>query len=208
MLTRLLEEAPGVLGPLIWSAETAAHATPPSGAKAKEPACVASEQQITDAFEAGVREGEARTATLAEQQVRTLAARTANTIAELASTRAQVLARAQIDVVRLSLDIARRVLHREVGVDPDALGALVSAALKKLGAQERYRVRVHPAHLVLVRSCLGELRPGAEVDIVADSALAEGSIVFEGAQGVLDASIETQLQEIERGLVDELGQRA
>ena len=45
---------------------------------------------------------------------------------------------------RLAIEIARRVLHRELSVDPSALEALIKAALEKLQAQEIYRVRVHP----------------------------------------------------------------
>ena len=49
-------------------------------------------------------------------------------------------------MVQLSLAIARRMLRRELAVDPDALHGLVLAALEKLQAQEICRVRVHPSH--------------------------------------------------------------
>ena len=46
----------------------------------------------------------------------------------------------------------RRVLHRELSVDPGALGDLVKAALAKLSTQEIYRVRVHPEQEKLMRA--------------------------------------------------------
>ena len=40
--------------------------------------------------------------------------------------------------------------------------------------------------------------------LVADPALKPGELFFETSQGTLDASVETQLREIERGLIDKL----
>ena len=39
---------------------------------------------------------------------------------------------AEQDVVKLAIAIARRVLHRELTVDPDAILGLVKAALQKI----------------------------------------------------------------------------
>ncbi len=48
------------------------------------------------------------------------------------------------DLVRLATSIAARVIHREVAVDPDALGGLIQAAFSKLQSREINRVRMHP----------------------------------------------------------------
>ena len=42
------------------------------------------------------------------------------------------------------------------------------------------------------------------MEVVADSSREPGAIIFETARGNLDASVDAQLQEIERGLVDRL----
>ena len=49
---------------------------------------------------------------------------------------------AEEDVVELALAIARRILHRELTVAPEALLGLVKAALEKIEAREVHRVRV------------------------------------------------------------------
>jgi flagellar biosynthesis/type III secretory pathway protein FliH len=54
----------------------------------------------------------------------------------VAGAREEVLRRAEADVVKLSIEIARRVLHRELAMDSSALGGLIRAALEKLQAQE------------------------------------------------------------------------
>jgi flagellar biosynthesis/type III secretory pathway protein FliH len=40
--------------------------------------------------------------------------------------------------------------------------------------------------------------------VVADASREPGTVIFETARGNLDASVDAQLQEIERGLVDRL----
>ena len=118
----------------------------------------------------------------------------------MAATRAETIRRAEADTVRLSIEIARRVLHRELSVDGSALEALIKAALEKLQAQEVYRVRVHPDQEKLVRACLDQTGRGQAIEVVGDPVQPRGGAVFEISRGALDASVETQLAEIERGL--------
>jgi flagellar assembly protein FliH len=106
--------------------------------------------------------------------------------------------------VKLSLAIARRVLRREIGIDPEALHGLVLAALEKLGSQEVSRVRVHPAHVAPVTAVLRQTAAGVSIEVSADGSCEPGGVIFETARGNLDASVEVQLQEIERGLADRL----
>ena len=109
-------------------------------------------------------------------------------------------------MVRLSIEIARRVLHRELAVDGSALEALIKAAIDKLQQQEVYRV---PAFIPdqrrkLVRTCLEQAGRGQGIDVIGDPGQAQGGAFFEISRGALDVSVDTQLREIERGLIDEL----
>jgi flagellar assembly protein FliH len=166
-----------------------------------------SEQIARNAHDSGYRAGELAARQALEAEMRACAEKLAQTIADLASTRDQTIRRAEEDTVRLALEIARRVLHRELSVDPSAIEALVKAALEKLRNQEVYRVRVHPDQEPLIRRCLQQMGRGQEVEIVSDAAQARGGALFEISRGALDASVETQLREIERGLVDEMEMR-
>jgi flagellar assembly protein FliH len=87
------------------------------------------------------------------------------------------------------------------------LGALVRAALEKLASQQVCRVRVHPEQEQLVRATLAQLGRGSDIEIVADAAQFRGGALFETESGSLDASVETQLREIERGFADRLQER-
>lgn len=167
----------------------------------------ASESQARQAYEAGLRAGEIAGRTAAEDAGKQAVDKLSETIGEVAATRADVVHRAEADVVKLSIEIARRVLHRELSLDPSALEGLIRAALEKLQAQEVYRVRVHPEHLMVLRACLEQSGRGGNIEVVSDPSQSKGGAVFEMNRGSLDASVETQLQEIERGLVDQLQER-
>ena len=92
-------------------------------------------------------------------------------------------------------------------MDASALEALVHAALEKLSSQEVYRVRVHPDQEPMVRACLQRMGRQAGLEVVGDPSQERGGAIFEIAHGSLDASVDTQLREIERGLADRLGDR-
>ena len=223
MLSKVLPHADGDIQPVTWRSNLAGGQQPaaalpsvrppasppshsaPSAAHAELEAQV--NQQLQQAFESGVREGETAVRQKLENDVRRAVEQLAVAAADVAASRSDAIRRAEADLVRLSLEIARRILHRELSVDPAALAALVRAALEKLASQQVCRVRVHPDQEQLVRATLTQLGRGSDIEVVSDAAQPRGGALFETGSGSLDASIETQLLEIERGLVDRLQER-
>ena len=81
---------------------------------------------------------------------------------------------------------------------------MIRVALDKLDSHELSRVRVHPDQEHAVRSAMTRFTGARNVEVVADAALQCGDVLFETTQGVLDASVEAQLREIDRGFADRL----
>ena len=165
------------------------------------------ERRVQEARSAGIQEGAASTKAAAAAEIKALQGKVAESIAAMAELRPRLRRQAEADLVKLSLAIARRILHRELSVDPEAMRGLIQAALEKLQAQEICRVRIHPSQEALVRSLLQGRPQASPVELQADPALDRGAAVFETARGNLDASVETQLREIEQGLTDRLERR-
>jgi len=128
----------------------------------------------------------------------------AQTLDSLARLRDSIREETLQDLVHLAISIAARVIHREVAVDPDALGGLIQAAFSKLQSREINRVRMHPTLEALVRKLLEQGGAPKNLVLAPDPTLKPSEVFFETAQGILDASVETQLREIERGLIDKL----
>jgi flagellar assembly protein FliH len=166
------------------------------------------EQKVREARAAGVREGEAAGRKNAAAEIQPVMERLARALEELGQMRHRLRREAETDMVRLSLAIARRVLRRELAVDPEAIRGLVMAALEKLQSQEISRVRVHPSHAAQLTAYLRQSVPAGSIEVMSDAAREPGGVIFETSRGNLDASVDTQLQEIERGLADCLRRRA
>jgi len=160
------------------------------------------EQHAREAHARGFREGEASGRGQAAADLRPVVERLARAIEEIAGLRARLRREAEADTIQLALAIARRVLRRQIAIDPEALHGLVLGALEKLEGQELSRVRIHPSHAALLDACLKEFASGARVEILQDPSREPGAVIFETQRGNLDASIDSQLQEIERGLAD------
>jgi|SRR5579871_6832073 len=161
-------------------------------------------QRLREAHAAGVREGEAAGRSRAAAELQPVIEKMSQAIAEMGGLRARLRREAEADLVRLAVAIAQRILRRELVADPEALHGLILGALEKLHSQEVCRVRVHPAQAALVKACLERVNPTSGAEIVADPAREPGTVIFETARGNLDASVESQLREIERGLADRL----
>ncbi len=160
------------------------------------------EQHLQAAYQQGHEDGQAAVRQELAGQMDAMAARLARTIEEMSGLRQRFRHEAEEEIIALAIAIARRILHRELTVSPDALLGLVKAALEKIELREVHRVRVCPEDAPLVQQHLDKMGLPQQVEIVADPGLDQGSAILDSSRGALDVSVETQLAEIERGFAD------
>lgn len=157
-----------------------------------------------EAHHRGVEDGLRRGREEAAGEVKKSFEQVARALEELTETKRKLRQEAEQELVKLSLAVARRILYRELSTDPSSIEGIVHAALQKLQQREASKVRVWPAGVPAVRAALERIGSRSGMEIAPDPGLAAGAIFFETAMGDLDASIETQLQEIQRGFADRL----
>ena len=189
--------------PVVVSAEAEVAALQRRVADLEAQLTVEVERARRSGFEEGRRQGKQES----ENEMQAALDRLARTIQDLAQVKRKVRSDAESELVKLSLAIARRILHRELTADPQSLRGVVYAALQRLQNREITRIRVFPAAVPAVRAALERNGGMAALEIVPDGMLQPGGILFETSLGELDASVETQLQEIERGFADRLNLR-
>jgi flagellar assembly protein FliH len=199
--------------PIAWRAAGAGWggvASPQAGkalSAGESPALGLSDADLQARLQVAYRQGEAAGARAATERLTVPLASLGQMTRELAALAPRVRAEAELAVVQLAVAIARRVLHREISTNPTALLGVVKSACERLNARELSRLRAAPPDASLLqehRAAIG-LPPGLE--IVADPGLAPGCAIFETVRGEMDASVETQLDEIERGLADRMRRR-
>jgi len=219
MSSRIIHDEPDAFQPHAWlrvghSCDTA---SPPHGAtsesnRSPEPtegaetdaaAAVRELQSRLDreraaAFEAGRQAAQ----NAARQESQAHYERLSRSIEELASCRLRYRQETEREVVQLSLEIARRILRRELTVDPEAILGLLRAGLESVSLREVLEVRIHPAHIDTVRNALQKMGAPATISILGDAHLEPGAVSIETRRGGFDASAEAQLEEIQRGFAD------
>ncbi len=152
-----------------------------------------------DSFEAGRRQGEQQ----ARQEVTPVLDRLHAALVDFTSLRSEMRRRAEKDVVQLAILIAKRILHREVAVDPNALSALARVLFERMAHSESYRVTVHPNFAPGILAALpANLTP--RILLEPDPTCQPGTLLIRSDEGLVDASVESQLEEIGRGLTDRL----
>ncbi len=163
--------------------------------------------RVKAAYQQGFTAAEAAASKKAAQRVEPVISGFNALMQELDGTRRKFRAEAERDTVKLAIGIARRVLYRELATDPEAILGLVMAAFQKLNARETHKLRVSAGDAALMEQNRARLEMPAGLEILADPSLGKGSAIFETSRGELDASVDTQLGEIERGFADIMRKR-
>lgn len=169
----------------------------------------AADAAIRKAHETGVSEGQALARANFEQQIAEARGQILEALRSFSKERQDYFTRVEMEVVRLSLSIARKILHRESQLDPLVLTGVVHVALEKLNKDTKVVLRTHHGEVRAwndyLRRC-GDIFPG--ISVMADPSLASGHCVLDTDFGSTEISLETQLTEIEQGFFDLLEQRA
>ena len=212
-LIRQAEIAQQNAEPIRWRQYGQSHScTPPTvlARASPEPATADGEalkQARAAGYQQGVAAGEATGAQKAQARLEPAFASFSSIVTELEAARKTLRIEAEQAAVALALEVARRVLHREVASDPEAILGLVKAAFQKADAKETRRLRLSPEDSETIRENRSRLNLPQGIEITADRTLPRGSAIFETSRGELDVSVDTQLAEIERGLADVLKRR-
>ena len=157
-----------------------------------------------EAYERGFAEGKSVAKAQAEAEAQPVMERLSRSLVEISSLRPKLRREAERDLVKLAIAIARRVLHRELTLDPESLEGLIKVALEKLESRELCRVRVHPDQQEVIHSLLERFSNARTVELIPDKTLNPGDVLLETMHGTIDASVDAQLSEIERGFADRI----
>ncbi len=152
---------------------------------------------------AGRREGEAAGRQAAQAEVQAVLQKLAARHSGNRRVAPAPAPQAEADLVRLAVAIARRILHRELNTDPEAIGGLVRVALGKAahaGSDPR------AASTPIIRPRLQEVSAASRASPTSKSPPTPRRIAAPWSSkppaAISMLSVETQLREIERGLTD------
>ncbi len=166
-----------------------------------------SEAQVALRVQGAVAEAEARWAAQAEAEGEKQEARMTAALEAFSAERASYFRRVETEVVHLALGIAKKILQREAELDPTLLSGLVRIALDRMGVGSSICLRVHPSKLSTWQGKTAWKDARYTCELVADDALQPDDCVVETDIGTANFAFDTQLKEIEAGLLGILAQR-
>jgi flagellar assembly protein FliH len=150
------------------------------------------------ARERGRAEAQAKAQTELNLAVADLRAKLAASLDELDGLRAKMAAQTEQDLVRLALEIAKKVVHREVKMDHEVALTLARVALARLHSRATATVRLHPDDYAYVSTNREHLGSEGAVEIIADRSVGQGGCIVQSELGEIDARIAQQFAEVER----------
>ena len=103
--------------------------------------------------------------------------------------------------VELALEIAKKVVGREVSLDREIALTLVKVSLKRLNSRAAAQVHLSPDDFAFVDAHREKLDFHGSLEIIEDRSVSPGGCLVRTDTGDIDARIESQFDEISHGLI-------
>lgn len=165
-------------------------------------------QKEQQAWTRGHEAGQAEARAVYEQQAARIREEVSKALRDFAAERDGYFQRVEEQVVRLTLAIARKILHREAQVDPLLLTGILRVALEKIRSNTNTRLRAHPSDIRVWGDYFAQARENFPTpELIGDAEIQPGRCILETELGTTEIGLDTQLKEIEQGFLDLLAQR-
>ena len=126
-------------------------------------------------------------------------------IADFISAKKEVFEYIAPDILEISVDIAQKIIKKEVTQNPQIILETILDVMNSISKEEsRITVRLNPLQADLVRTELPEyissMGVEAKINVVSDDSISEGGCIINTNNGIVDASLDTQLEIIKEAL--------
>ena len=185
-------------------------------ANAKKIADKAREQAITEGQVKGYEEGLQKARTEIEQEYSekfsALAGIIENVGKKLDENFAELVKLHQPRMIRMWSEMLKRMLFRQVELNPDTIDTVLSELLSRLSDKNQILIYVSPDDMKHLEGQLDKkfqeaLRGAKRVELKSDPNVQNGSCLIETSLGVYDARWKTQMSQVE-AVVDEVFQQS
>lgn len=186
---------------------------PPSARPAAEPAtgdipAVDHQAQLAalerDAFAKGYAQGERAGMEAGGKRTEAMLRRVAQTIEQLSQLRRTIIRETERQMVQLAIGLSRRIVHREITLDPTLVAAMAHVALERFGESTPATIRLNPDDFAVVAAQRGDRWEGSQVAIIPDPAVARGGCLVESDFGTIDGRLDAQFDEMTRALLGDV----
>jgi flagellar biosynthesis/type III secretory pathway protein FliH len=167
---------------------------------------VAAEEERTRVFEEGRRQGYSSCKAEMEAGAREKVKSFTSMVEDLLVQKKRLLMDSEEAVVKLSCEIARRIVTKIAEMDEDVILEIVQNALGHLADKQKVTIRVNPADAEVLRAHSDDWAKasgaGSTVEIAEDARIKRGGCLIEGESGSVEAQLDMQIDVIEKALME------
>jgi flagellar biosynthesis/type III secretory pathway protein FliH len=183
----------------------------PVNAPVKEPMPVEAPKPALDlahlektAYENGFLQGEKAGMEIAEQKVEAVMRRYAESILEVGKIRSTIYPQVEREVVKLAIEVAKKIVHREIQADKEIIQTLVRVALSRVAEKSAVTIHLNPIDYEFLLEYRAELsqNEGREIALLADKSIERGGCMIQTECGEIDARIEEKFREVEHSFFE------
>lgn len=109
------------------------------------------------------------------------------------------------DILEISVNIAKKIIKKELDSDPQVLINTIIDVLKTVSKNEsKITIRVRPQSVQFIKDTLPNITYqygiDSKINIISDPSIEEGGCILQTNNGIVDASIDTQIEIIKKAL--------
>lgn len=161
--------------------------------RAQEEAETIKETAAKEGYRAGIEQ--------AESDILALRAK----ISDFVSSKQEVFEFIAPDILEISVEIAQKIIKKEITQNPEVIVESIVDVMKSISKEEpKITVRLNPLQVDLVKTELPDYITSmgieAKINIVGDDSISEGGCIINTNNGIVDASLDTQLEIVKEAL--------
>jgi flagellar assembly protein FliH len=156
------------------------------------------------AFDNGFLQGQKAGKELAEQKLEAATHKYAEALHEVSSLKSIMRSQVEREVVKLAVEVAKKIVYREIRIDPAIIQTLVRVALSHVAEKSSVTIHLSPvdyAYLIKQRPELAQSE-GRDVTYLSDNSIEQGGCLIQTECGDIDARIEEKFREVENAFFE------
>jgi flagellar assembly protein FliH len=158
-----------------------------------------------EGHEKGLKDGEKAGVLDIEKKTAHLKTNLTNIINQLESAKSEILQRAESDLIRLSIEISKKITKAKFENEPELIKLSVVSAVKFTALKSDIIILVNPLDRSIIETFLPELKTKFDelekISVVENVKIERGGCQISSKAGVVDQSVESQFQKIYQQLL-------
>jgi flagellar assembly protein FliH len=156
------------------------------------------------AFDSGYLQGQKSGKELAEQKLEAATLKYSEALQEVSSLKDVLRTQVEREVVKLAVEVAKKIVYREIRIDPAIIQTLVRVALSHVADKSSVTIHLSPVDYTYLLKQRPELAQaeGKDIAYLADNSIEQGGCLIRTECGDIDARIEEKFREVENAFFE------